>query len=184
MTLLMDMPSFAFLRNSIHNFRSSLTSLDSLLTLWISATGVVRRSLFMDWRAAGVMKHMWSRRPTRVERSSYEALSWWRTWSIDFDQFAYFSLGSAMKKAVRVYMSHPRVNISVRAPSARNFGLQDWFIFSSVWAAEEVGVPWECRALLWQLSSILGGIEDCVGCVVYIAFGSSLRVGGDRDVSW
>lgn len=48
MTLLIDMPSRAFPRNS---FRSSLTSRDSLLTL----NAVARRNLLMKCRAAGMM---------------------------------------------------------------------------------------------------------------------------------
>ena len=55
MTLLIDMPSRAFPRNSIHSFRSSLTSCDSLLTVKLSAIAVARRNLLMKWRAAGMI---------------------------------------------------------------------------------------------------------------------------------
>ena len=98
MTLLIEMPSFAELRNSSHRDRSSKVRFVSLTLFLLLAMPSILRRLFMKCRASGIMKQTWFNLPMRVESSSYETVLFDVSSCIDCDQATHFLIVSVMVK--------------------------------------------------------------------------------------
>ena len=69
-TLFIEIPLFAFLRNFFHSSRSFRASAVTFAYRIFSAFFSMFLSLLMKWRAAGIMKATWLRRPTVVDMIS------------------------------------------------------------------------------------------------------------------
>lgn len=98
--------------NRSQSSRSSLVSLVSLVDLYLSALDSSFLTLFMKWRACGIMLPTWLRRPMRVARVECCTFVLFDIRDLmDFDQARAFSLGSDIVRAL-VLILHPRNVIS------------------------------------------------------------------------